>query len=203
MTEMEIERHFIPPGSPHMGGCWERLIGSVKKILGVNLKEESPKDDILLTLFAEAEYAVNSRPLTHVSTDPSDHQCLTPNHLLIGSPSENPFPTKFEEQNLRKQWKKSQRLAEIFWSRWIKEYLPTLSKRAKWIKDDEPVAVGYVVVIADSHLPRNTWPLGRITAVFPRKDNVTRVLEVKTSTGVFKCPATKICRVDVEFGENS
>ncbi|XP_074036724.1 uncharacterized protein [Leptinotarsa decemlineata] len=135
MTEMEIEWHFIPPDSPHMGGCWERLIGSVKKILGITSKEESPEDEILSTLFAEAEYAVNSRPLTHVSTDPSDPQCLTPNHLLIGSPSENPFPTKFEEQNLRKQWKKSQRLAEIFWSKWIKEYLPTLSKRAKWIKD--------------------------------------------------------------------
>ncbi|XP_074038400.1 uncharacterized protein [Leptinotarsa decemlineata] len=135
--------------------------------------------------------------------DPSDPQCSTPNHLPISSPSENPFPTKFEEQNLRKQWKKSQRLAEIFWSRWIKEYLPTLSKRAKWIKVDEPVAVGDVVVVADDHLPRNTWPLGRIMAVFPGKDNITRVVEVKTSTGVFKRPVTKICRVDVEFGENS
>lgn len=65
-----------------MGGCWERLIGSVKRALNVSLKERAPREKVLQTLFAEAEYAINSRPLTYVSDDPGDNGSLTPNDFL-------------------------------------------------------------------------------------------------------------------------
>ncbi|CAG9813428.1 unnamed protein product [Phaedon cochleariae] len=199
LTEMDIEWHFIPPGTPHMGGCWERLIGSVKKILQVTLKEEAPKDEVLHTLFLEAESIVNSRPLTHVSIDPDDPDCLTPNHLLISSGTNNqtPFINTFEDQDLRAQWKKSQRLAEIFWSRWVKEYLPTLSKRGKWISDGKPIEIGDIVVIRDGNLPRKSWPLGKIEKIYPGRDNIIRVVDVKTKNGIFRRPVNKLCRFDV------
>ena len=37
-----IEWHFIPPGSPHMGGFWERLVGSAKRALEATMKEQAP-----------------------------------------------------------------------------------------------------------------------------------------------------------------
>ncbi|XP_076395364.1 uncharacterized protein LOC143265692 [Megachile rotundata] len=78
---------FNPPDAPHMGGAWERLIRSVKTALNVILREQAPSEEVLSTLFAEAEHSVNSRPLTHVSLDPRDKEALTPNHFLIGSSS--------------------------------------------------------------------------------------------------------------------
>lgn len=57
-----IEWKFIPPGTPHMGGCWERLIQCVKKAMNSILKERYPSDQILLTVLKSAENIVNSRP---------------------------------------------------------------------------------------------------------------------------------------------
>jgi len=82
-----INWHFNPPGAPHMGGCWERLIQSVKIALNLTLKERAPKEEVLFTFMLEAENLVNSRPLTHVSVDPKDPESLTPNHFMIGTSS--------------------------------------------------------------------------------------------------------------------
>ena len=70
---------FNPAGSPHMGGVWESLVKSVKIILQAILKEEVPRDEVLATVFAEAEHSVNSRPLTDISVDPQELEALTPN----------------------------------------------------------------------------------------------------------------------------
>ena len=78
---------FNRPDAPHMGGAWERLIRSVKSALYSVLKKQVVTDEVLYTLLTEIEHSVNSRPLTHVSTDPGDNEALTPNHFLIGTSS--------------------------------------------------------------------------------------------------------------------
>ncbi|XP_063838195.1 uncharacterized protein LOC135087327 [Ostrinia nubilalis] len=125
-----VDWHFIPPVSPHMGGAWERLIRSVKTALKAVLKERSPKEEVLTTLMAEVENMVNSRPLTHVSVDPHSQEALTPNHFLIGSPSNLPLPGVFNDGDLylRKQWRTAQRLADLFWNRWVKERPPAVGQ---------------------------------------------------------------------------
>ncbi|XP_055612831.1 uncharacterized protein LOC129759412, partial [Uranotaenia lowii] len=76
---------FIPPASPHMGGSWERMIQTVKR----NLNQIKPKhqlnDEVLRNLLIEVENTVNSRPLTHVTSEDSEQPVLTPNHFLVGS----------------------------------------------------------------------------------------------------------------------
>ena len=78
----KIEWNFMPPGSPHMGGCWERLMCFVKRALNTKHKERAPREEVLQTLFADIEYSVNSRPLTHVSDDPRNERSLTSNNFL-------------------------------------------------------------------------------------------------------------------------
>lgn len=197
LTEKEIQWHFNPPSAPHMGGCWERLIGSVKKVLSNMVKEEAHREEVLLTLFTEVENIINSRPLTRVSTDANDPDCLTPNHLLIGA-SQPTFPSCFEDVNPQKLWKRSQRLTNIFWMRWVKEFLPTLTKRGRWTDDSKPINIGDVVVVVEPNLPRNAWRLGQIEKLFPGKDHVVRVVEVRTVNGTFRRPVTRLCRLDVE-----
>ena len=62
-----------------MGGVWESLVKSVKISLQAILKEEVARDEVLATVFAEAEHSVNSRPLTDISVDPQELEALTPN----------------------------------------------------------------------------------------------------------------------------
>ncbi|CAG7832898.1 unnamed protein product [Allacma fusca] len=199
LTSHKTDWKFIPPRSPHMGGAWERLVRSIKVALKLTLKELHPKEETLRTLLCEAENIVNSRPITHVSVDPNDMEALTPNHFLIHTSSSTPTPGEFSDTDLllRKQWKISQRLSDIFWQRWVKEYLPTLHKRQKWNIDSPPVKVGDVVIIADDQFPRNTWPKGIVVKVYPGRDGRIRVVDVQTNTGTYRRPSTKIIVLDV------
>ncbi|CAB3248514.1 unnamed protein product [Arctia plantaginis] len=160
---------FIPPASPHWGGAWERLIRSVKVTLRVVLKERAPREELLTTLLAEVEAIVNGRPLSHVSVDVNSEESLTPNHFLLGSSSVIPQLGNFDDSDLflRRQWRIAQRLADMFWRRWVTEVLPEMIPRQKWTQDSErPLQVGDLVFIADPNAPRNIWPRGIIEEVF-------------------------------------
>ena len=201
LAPKQVEWHWNPPAGPHFGGAWERLIRSVKVALSAALKERSPREEVLLTVMAEAEAAVNSRPLTHVSVDPRDEDCLTPSHFLIGTPNVSLPPGEFTLRDLsaRKQWRIAEGLADHFWQRWVREYMPTLLRRTKWNCQEttKPIEVGAVVVIVDPSMPRSCWPKGRVSAVFPGRDGQVRVVNVKTQFGEYRRPVSKICILDV------
>ncbi|XP_074035219.1 uncharacterized protein [Leptinotarsa decemlineata] len=151
-------------------------------------------EEILHTLIVEIEYTVNSHPLTYVSSDHQDVEALTPNHFLIGKSNEvNPLGISADtNSHLRKQWRVAQRYADLFWKRWIREYVPSLIKRSKWQFNSSDVAEGDIVIIADDSFPRNSWPRGKVTRIFPGPDGRVRVVEVTTATGVYRRPITKI-----------
>lgn len=67
-----------PPGAPHFGGAWEREIQSVKKVLQVLIGAQ-PLQDVLLTVLAEVECILNSRPIGYVSSDVADLDPVMPN----------------------------------------------------------------------------------------------------------------------------
>ena len=70
-----------------MGGAWERLVGVVKRVLrGVlplHSQDRALNPDVFCTVLAEVESVVNSRPLTKVSSDCTDLNAITPNHILL------------------------------------------------------------------------------------------------------------------------
>ncbi|XP_053609752.1 uncharacterized protein LOC128674842 [Plodia interpunctella] len=196
----QINWHYIPPGAPFMGGAWERLVRSVKTALTATLHERHPHEDVLHTLLTEVEHTINSRPLSHVSVAPEDDTALTPNHFLLGGPSKVPLPgafTKVDELG-RSHWKAAQRLADLFWQRWVREVLPLLHHRREPHGHGEAVKVGDVVVIVDSTLPRNVWPKGRVEQVYPGADGVIRVVDVKTKNGLMRRPTKRLVILPVE-----
>lgn len=195
--EQRMKWKFIPPGAPHMGGAWERLVRSVKAALGATLHQKALKEETLLTLLTEAEHSINSRPLTHVSVDPKDPEALTPNHFLIGTSSGLPRTGPCEEAS-RKQWRAAQALADHFWRRWVDEYLPTLVPRGASDDQRRPLQVGSLVVIVDSSLPRGTWPRGVVEAVYNGPDGKVRSADVRTTAGVLRRPVTKLAVLHVE-----
>lgn len=104
---------------------------------------------------------------------------------------------KFDDSDLylRKQWRKSQKLAYMFWKRWLVEVLPDLIPRRKWNQEQEPLKVGDLVLVVDPAAPRNVWPRAIIQKVFPGADGRIRVVELRTKTGTLKRSAARIARI--------
>ncbi|XP_063382133.1 uncharacterized protein LOC134668622 [Cydia fagiglandana] len=194
-----IEWCFIPPASPFMGGCWERLVKTVKTALLVTLKERAPREELLHTLLLEAEALVNSRPLTYV-TENREYESLTPSHFLIGTSSPQQLPAVLDDGvfSSRKEWQKVLRLSEHFWTRWLKEYLPSLKPRRNNGRQYHNLKVDDVVLVVDPDLPRGVWPIGRIVEVFPGRDGIVRVADVATKGGLLRRPARKLARLHDE-----
>ena len=177
-----------PPSSSHMGGIWARQIRSVRSVLPALLKEHSSSltDESFRTLLAEAECIVNSRPLTVENLSDPTSLPITPNCLLtMKTKVVLPPPGEFQRADLycKKRWRQVQHLANEFWSRWRKEFLCNLQVRQKWLHKKRNFAVNDVVLVKDEDLPRNQWPLARVTKTFPdNKDGLVRKVQLQIST---------------------
>ncbi|XP_058816815.1 uncharacterized protein LOC131680111 [Topomyia yanbarensis] len=191
-TTSNTKWSFIPPGSPHMGGSWERMVQSVKKVLNQMKLPRNPTDEVLRNTLLEIANVINSRPLTYIPIDDENSHALTPNHFLINSSSGCKPLTIFDDSPaaLTNNWKTSQIYANHFWRRWVREYLPTICRRTKWHQPTRQIRVGHVVIIVDPTLPRNVWPKGRVVAI-RNKDDQVRSATVQTSMGVYERPAVK------------
>ena len=55
---------FNPPGTPHFGGIWERLVQSCKKVKIAILDNRSLTNEVLSTTMCLVEQTLNARPLT-------------------------------------------------------------------------------------------------------------------------------------------
>jgi len=64
----------------------------------------------------EAQFIINSRPLTFVSLDCEDDSALTPNHHLMGS-SNGYKPIKTHNMNLRCHWNEVKLFEDRIWQR--------------------------------------------------------------------------------------
>ncbi|XP_043660057.1 uncharacterized protein LOC122624512 [Drosophila teissieri] len=81
-----IKWHFIPPGSPHMGGLWEAGVISVKYHLKRVIGENSFTYEEFASLLCQIEAVLNSRPLVTVRSENDGEEILTPGHFLVGRP---------------------------------------------------------------------------------------------------------------------
>ena len=197
--EQGIKWNFNPPTASHHGGAWERQIRTIRKILNAILHDQYLKtcqnEEQLRTFMCEVEAIINSRPLTRASDDPQDLRVITPNSLLLLSPDsmlpQGVFSPK--DKYSQRRWRQMQYLADLFWKRWTREYLPTLQQRQKWFQEKRNIHVGDVVLIIDDSAPRNSWPMGLVQAVFMDKQGHVRSVRVKTKTAVLVRPITKLC----------
>ena len=85
-----------------------------------------------------------------------------------------------EDLYLKRRWCQVQYLADQFWKRWSKEYLPLLQPRSKWHWERRNLSVGDIVLLVDDTCSRNAWPLARIIETFPNSDGCVTRVKVKT-----------------------
>ncbi|XP_070135330.1 uncharacterized protein [Drosophila bipectinata] len=177
-----IKWQFNPPGAPHMGGAWERLVRTTKGVLKNICTSYSFNDEGLRNALMEAQFIINSRPLTFVSFDSEDDAALTPNQLRLGSANGyKPLPK--EGMNLKRIWNETQRFGDRFWQRWVKEYALVLTRRTKWFEKAPPITIGIIVVVVDEPMMASDGQVRRVT--------------IKTQHGAIERPATKVAVLDV------
>lgn len=200
LTMFHTEWHFIPPYSPTFGGLWESNVKSVKYHLARVIGNVSLTYEEFNTLLVQVEGTLNSRPLTQLSSDPTDLQCLTPSHFLIGrSLISTPDPSLDDVKiSSLSRFQLLQKIHQDFWKRWSKDYLNCLQPRKKWKQTTENLSVGAMVLVKDFRLPAGLWLLGRVKEIYPGDDGVVRVVAVQTIRGLLKRAITRVCPLPVE-----
>ena len=187
-----IEWQFIPPHAPHMGGVWERIVKSVKGVLAQLVGNRLLTDEQLLTFMSEVEKVLNDRPLTRLGSDPRDETPLTPNHLLLLR--RNPCDSQLDkdDNSIRRRWRTVQQIANMFYERFVSEYLPTLQSRSKWSTAKDNLKVNDVVLVMEDDSPRGQWPLGLVLEVEKSTDGLVRAADVKVNGKRKRRPVTKL-----------
>lgn len=158
------------------------------------------------TILAQIESILNSRPLCPITEDPDDLSALTPGHFLIGRPL-----TRLPELNLKdipenrlSKWQGLQAMIQHYWTRWQKEYLAELQTRTKWKQHAQDLLkVGTLVLIKNDNAPTLSWQLGRIIKLYPGKDNIVRVVDLKVRDGVVTRAVNRICALPIEASPTS
>ncbi|XP_058828018.1 uncharacterized protein LOC131687937 [Topomyia yanbarensis] len=198
-TDATTRWNFNPSSAPHMSGAWERLVRSVKAALSELDDGRKLTDELLLTVLAEAEDLVNSRPLTYLPVELGMEAALTPNHFLRSSVTGDitqSVAKSNQAEALRDSYKRSQHLADLISKRWILEYLPMLNQRTKWHDESDPIEIGDVGYVVDEH-NRKTWIRGVVTTVYKSTDGRIRQAAVRTTKGEFKRPVAKLAVLEV------
>ena len=194
LLQKGVKWRFNPPAGSHHGGVWERLIRSVRKVLNSTLRIQNLDEEGLHTVFCEVEAIINSRPITKASTDLNDLEALTPNHLLLlkCKPSLPPGVFQKEDVYARRRWRQVQYMADLFWRRWVRKYLPLLQERQKWQSIKRSFAPGDFVIIVDETAPRNSWLSGRVVEAEKDRRGHVRKVRIRTKTGFLDRPISKL-----------
>lgn len=142
------------------------------------------------------ENCLNSRPISPISDDPNDLLPLSPNHFLIGEGA-TVLPgldlTATPESRL-KRYQLVQRFRQHICKRWQLEYVNLMQPRQKWNKHiGQSVQVGDLVIIKNDNALPSQWSTGRVIELFSGKDDIVRVANVKTLSGILKRPISKLC----------
>ncbi|XP_063894722.1 uncharacterized protein LOC135117968 [Helicoverpa armigera] len=181
-----------PAYSPHFGGIWEAGVKSAKFHLKRTAGKASLTFEELATLLAQVEAILNSRPLSPLSSDPTDPTPLTPGHFLVGRPLTS-LPSAPINTKSPNRYQLIEKIRQDFWQRWRREFVAELQQRTKWKTRQHELRVGDLVILKEENVPPLQWRLGRVTRLYPGTDGVSRVADVMSSRGTVRRAVNKMC----------
>ena len=194
-VDQGIHWYFHPPKGSSHAGHYERLIRSSRRALrGFTNGEVEFLEDNFNTVLCEIEKVLNDRPLTPVSDNIRDPMALTPNDLVLLR--SNSASSISEEIPVRRVFTQANEIADLFWSRWMSEYLPQLIARQKCLVPKRNVQVNDVCLMAGEDHKRGQWPICIVTEAFPDSDGLVRRVKVKTSKGNYERPINKLALLE-------
>ena len=190
MTNKGVEWECITPRSPHKGGLWEAAVKGGKLCLQKVTRGQTFTLEEMVTVIAEIEAILNSRPMCK---HPTEDSALTLAHFLIGESLHDVPILNTDTKLLKQRYLLIRDVVNSYWKEWRNCYLRQLQVRNKWRSSAENVQVGEVVLIMDDDTPPMTWPMGIVSQVFPSKtDGLVRLVEVKTIKGLYQRVVQKL-----------
>ena len=193
----------IPPRTPHFEGLWEAAVKSMKRHLYRTVGSTKLSTSDFTTLLIQIEAILNSHPLTDSSTYINDPIALTPVHFIIGRPiTAIPESSSPKNKTLSRHWRNIDKMIRQFLKKWSVEYLSSLQQRNKWRAEYVQPAVDDIVIIKEDNTPPMCWPLARIIQTFDDNDNIVRVVQVRTQTGVYIRPVSRLIPLHREESED-
>ena len=189
-----IDWQFIPPNAPHFGGIWEAGVKSTKHHLRRVINNQTLTFEEMSTLLAMIGACLNSRPIAPLSDLTDDFSFLTPGHFLNGgAPLAVPEPdlTNVNENRLTR-WERVKQMRDQFWRTWRSDYVLQLQQKRKWQTSRDNLTEGDLVLIRSELLPPCKWELGRVIECFPGRENLVRVVKVKTAKSTYVRAITKL-----------
>lgn len=217
LSDRQTGWKFITKRAPWHGGFWERLIGLTKTALRKMAGRTKLSINELRTIVTEIEAVLNDRPLTHVTTECSGVEALTPSHLLYGRrltllPYNLATEEEIEDPNfgknpseITKQFARRQNIQRAFWRLWRSQYLPALRQQHQSFTGTQQqlIKVGDVVLIHDD-CKRIEWKLAVVEKLLPGEDGAIRSAEIRTANGKTNRPINKLYPLEVnEFADAS
>ena len=184
-AERGMKWQFTTPAAPHQNGCAESLVKSCKIGLKKAIGEQVLTPLELQTCLVEVANLVNQRPIGRIPSDPDDGSYLSPNDMLLGRASSAVPQGPFRHT-------KNPRHRVEFVQKIVDSFFPSLLPRKQWRAEKRNVRVDDFVIVQTSSAIRGTWNVGRVVSVYPGEDGKVRNVKVRTRTGEYQRPITKI-----------
>ena len=187
-----IKRHFNPPHCSHRGGVLQRMIRPVRRLILALTREQILSDEAMTTLFVEVERVLNNRPLVHLLSDDSDKLALTPNILLLLRDCDS-LPIAILPNNYSRRWRQVNHVAKTFWKRWLREYVPALQIRQRWLTKSRNFKKGDLVLVVNESVTRENLPIGIIESSECEPDGLVQTVRARTKSGMLQRGIRKVC----------
>lgn len=178
------------------------MIRSIRKLLRSILGEQLVEEEVLQTTMTEVERILNRRPLVPNPDSPDKFGSLCPEQLLNSS-GERSFGFRETQtpERLSRRWRQVQHLADLFWNKWIKLYLPQMQQRQKWHTARRGLRIGDLVLVSDVRTSRGLWPKGVVERTVAGKDGLIREVFVRTNAGILRRDIRQLCLLEATLDE--
>ncbi|KRX82914.1 hypothetical protein T06_3738 [Trichinella sp. T6] len=175
-----IDFKFNPPGAPHWGGSWERMVQEIKKILMSTVESVAGlHQEAFRTLIVRVEGILNRRPIT---IDENGHSVCPMDIVSPGNKETQGFPTEASTLEVLRQVRQA---AQRFWKRWYQFYLASLSAdRNHGGKGQIDIRSGDTVLLKEGSNPLvDSYITAKVVEVFRSNDGYVRSAMLKTANG--------------------
>ena len=187
-----IKWTFSTPAASHHNGAVESLIKSVKSALNKVVKTQVLTEQEYRRVLSEIATCVNSRPLWTPTEGDYEQPPITCNDLIRpGGLERNPVNMNHCEHP-KKRYQRVQRVANEWWSLWLRYFVPNLQIRSKWYKKRENLEIGDIVLMINPSSSRANWKMAIVREIYPDDDGNVRSVKVKSSEGIYVRPITKL-----------
>ena len=129
----------------------------------------------------------------------NDYDVLIPNNFLLGYKSCDVNirdGTQTDQINYRQKWKQVQNISNMYWNRWLKEYIPRLTPLSKWTRQTRNFKIGDLVIIKLKYITQNHWPLGQVVETFVGNNDIIPSVKVETPLAELIRPSNLLCLLE-------